>query len=79
MNEKITLTGTYYVCKRYRMLTYLRDKGFIPEVTLPDMKNPKLYVWKFKITPELEETINDYFEELKTKGLYSNEKGRYIV
>lgn len=61
--------GEYYLCKRMRMLEYLRNKGFIPEATLPDMQNPKYYVWRFKNTPELEDAINEYFEILQTNKM----------
>lgn len=51
----------YYICKRLRLLEFLRKKGFVPFITLPDINNPKYNVWKFKNTPELEDAINEYF------------------
>lgn len=57
--------GEFYTCKRMRMLQYLRSKGFIPEETLPDLKNPAYLVWQFRNSPELEACIQHYFEELK--------------
>lgn len=52
-----------YTCKRLRMLTYLRNLGFIPYATVPDYMNPKFMVWKFKNTPELEQAIDDWFAQ----------------
>ena len=57
----------YYTCKRLRMLQYLKEQGFIPYLTLPDVQNPRYNVWKFKNTPELEDAIDRYFDELNNK------------
>lgn len=55
----------YYTCKRIRLLSYLRAKGFIPYETIPDLQNPKYYNWKFHNTPELQEAIEEYFSRYK--------------
>ena len=52
-----------FLCKRSRMLEFLRKKGFIPVKTLPDFVNPKYYNWLFENSPELEEAITEYFEQ----------------
>jgi hypothetical protein len=46
------------------MLSYLREKGFIPYATIPDINNPKYYNWRFKNTPELKEAIDEYIKGL---------------
>lgn len=57
----------FYTCKRLRLLQYLKENGFIPVMTIPDVSNPRYNVWKFKNSPELEQTIERYFEELNSK------------
>lgn len=57
----------YYTCKRMRMLTYLKAKGFLPYETIPDVKNPRLSCWLFHNTPELEKCIEEYFEKIINK------------
>lgn len=54
----------YYTCKRMKLLIFLRNKGFIPEQTIPDLHNPKYLVWRFKNSPELEKAIEEYFSQL---------------
>lgn len=54
----------YYTCKRMKLLIFLRNKGFIPEQTIPDLYNPKYLVWRFKNTPELESAIEEYFSQV---------------
>ena len=52
----------YYVCTRLRMLEFLRNKGFLPIMTLPDIKNPAYYVWRFENTPELADAVEEYLQ-----------------
>ena len=54
----------YYTCKRLRMLEYLKNEGFIPYLTLPDVDNPRYNVWLFHNTPELEDTVENYFAKM---------------
>lgn len=54
----------YYTCKRMKLLIFLRNKGFIPEQTVPDLYNPKYLVWRFKNSPELECAIEEYFSQV---------------
>ena len=61
--------GQYYICKRFRLLEYLKTKGFLPIQTLPDLNNPKYNVWKFENSIELEDTIRDYFLKVSIKHL----------
>lgn len=51
-----------FTCKRYRLYTYLIDKGFEPFLVLPDPFNSKYRVWQFKNTPELETALEYYFQ-----------------
>lgn len=60
--------GEFYLCKRLRLLEFLRSKGFIPEQTLPDCNNPKYLVWRFRNSVELEAAIDSYFEQIKKKN-----------
>jgi hypothetical protein len=60
--------GVEYVCKRWRMLTWLMDKGYKPERTIPDCKRSDYVNWIFTNSPELEADIEMYFEELKSKN-----------
>lgn len=53
----------YYVCKRLRMLSWLRSKGFMPYETIPDYQNPKYNCWLFKASDELLEAVNEYFNK----------------
>lgn len=46
------------------MLQYLKNKGFLPTATIPDIKNPKYSCWVFDNTPELETCIEEYFKEI---------------
>ena len=55
----------YYTCRRLRLLSYLRAKGFIPYATLPDITNPKYLVWRFYNTPELQDVLAEYFAQFK--------------
>lgn len=63
MERQCKHKNEFYTCKRLRMLEYLKSKGFIPCLTVPDVNNPKYNVWKFKNTPELEDTIEEYFNQ----------------
>jgi len=58
----------YYICKRLRMLEYLRKKGFVPQRTMPDINNPKFNVWQFEYTSDLEQAIRIYFAEIKASN-----------
>lgn len=55
--------GKYYICKRLRLLEFLKDKGFLPLRTEPDIKNPKYSVWIFENSPELLDNIDEYLEK----------------
>lgn len=52
-----------YVCKRLRMLSYLKKAGFEPYDLGPDFDNPKYNVYFFDLdTPGLQEAIDEYFK-----------------
>lgn len=65
MMERQCKHGAIYVCKRLKMVRFLRDRGFIPFKTLPDKDNPKYNVWQYYNTPELEDAVTEYFVLLK--------------
>lgn len=54
--------GEIYICKRYRLLSFLKSKGFLPETTLPDRDNPRYNVWLYQNSEELEKALEEYFE-----------------
>lgn len=60
--------GQHYICKRLRMLSYLRERGFEAIGTMPDIENPNYNVWIFDNSPELEQAIDGYFRALKAKN-----------
>ena len=60
--------GSHYTVKRLRLLEYLMRHGFTPVVTIPDPTNYKYNWWQFENSPELEDAIERYFEELKSKA-----------
>ena len=53
----------YYVCKRMRLLEYLKDRGFLPVRTEPDIHKPKYNVWIYENSPELADAIENYLEQ----------------
>lgn len=55
-----------YVCKRLRLLEYLKNEGFIPYATFPDKDNPRYNVWRFKNSPELQKALDAYFSKKKS-------------
>ena len=60
--------GEWYSVKRLRMLNYLiNEKGMYPVYQKPDPNNPKYFWFMYKNTPELEEAIKDYFNEIMKK------------
>lgn len=59
--------GNEYCCKRWRLLTYLVERGFTPVKTIPDCNRTDFKNWIFDNSPELEATIDEYFENLKSK------------
>lgn len=57
--------GEVYICKRLRMVRFLKDKGFLPIKTIPDKDNPAYNVWMYQNSVELENAIYEYFNLLK--------------
>lgn len=55
-------TNKYYICKRLRLLEFLRNKGFLPIRTEPDIKNPRYNVWIFENSTDLLDTIDEFLE-----------------
>ena len=60
--------GKYYTCCRLRLLEYLLKKGFEPIKDIPDPHNWKYRHWIFENSVELEDALDEYFEELTKKG-----------
>lgn len=61
MRDTTNYRGRYYYCKRLRMLEYLRNKGFLPTTTIPDMNNPRYNIWLFEWTDDFDSAMKEYF------------------
>lgn len=57
--------GEYYTCKRLRLLQFLMERGFEPETSMPDPNNLKYKWFKFQNSPELEDTLDEWFSQYK--------------
>ena len=55
----------FYTCKRYRLLSFLMERGLRPYQTLPDPDNPRYKVWRFRNTPRLQAAVEEYFSDAK--------------
>lgn len=62
-NNNECIHGEVFTCKRLRLLSYLRKRGFIPYATVPEVTNPVFYNWLFKNTPQLENALDEYFSK----------------
>lgn len=49
-----------YVIKTQRMCVYLQNKGFKLIKSVRDRNNPKYFVYLFKDTEGLRQTLNEY-------------------
>lgn len=54
----------YRYVTKIRLLDYLLNRGFEFENKQRDLNNPKRYVWKFSLTPELQQAIEDYYSSI---------------
>lgn len=43
------------------MLEYLRNHGYYPTATIPDMNNPRYNIWLFEWTDDFEKVRAEYF------------------
>lgn len=59
--------GEIYTCKTLRLLSYLKERGFMPFSTEPDARNGRYNVFKFYNSDELEEAITEYFDKIQNK------------
>ena len=59
--------GEKYLCKRYRLLSFLRAKGFYPELVLPDKDNPRYNVWIFNNSEELEAAVAEFLSNCRSR------------
>ena len=67
MNTTTMKHGKEYCCKRWRMLTYLMERGFTPIKVIPDATRVNYKNWIFENSPELEQVIEEYFNSLGVK------------
>lgn len=51
-----------YVCTKFRLYNWLSDAGFVPYKTVRDFKNCKYWVWLYDKTPELLDSIDNYYK-----------------
>ena len=58
--------GQVYTCRRMRLLSYLKEHGRLPFETIPDVRNTLFNEWRVHNDEELEQLIDDYFEQIKT-------------
>lgn len=56
-----------YVCKRARMCSFLRSRGFEPYKIAPDRDNPIYDVFLFSATPELYKAVMEFFEKQRKR------------
>lgn len=54
-------TKSTYVCRRLRLASYLKERGFLPYRTQPDYKNPRFNVFLYNKTDALLEAVEDYY------------------
>lgn len=54
-----------YICRRLRMLNYLKQHGFKPTYTMPDALNPKYNVWAFDNSDELQAAVQKFHSEVR--------------
>lgn len=57
----------YRYIRKLRLRNYLLDHGFVCEDTMRDLKFPDRFVWKFRLTDELQQAIEDYYSLIPTK------------
>ncbi len=53
--------NNFYVVKRIRLYTHLKELGFKIVQVKPDERNPKFYVWVFNYTEELQLAIDNFY------------------
>jgi hypothetical protein len=70
INTDVTHKRDYYTCKRLRLLNYLTSKGFVPFATIPEPTNIKFNWWLFENTPELQQSVTEYFNQMKENQLH---------
>lgn len=58
--------GEWYAVKRLRLLNFLcNEKHMYPEYQTPDPTNPHYSWYYYKNTPELEDYLNEWFNQYK--------------
>ena len=56
--------GEYYTVKRLKMLEWMLNRGFEPIKDIPDPNNWRYKHWIFKNSPEFEDAVDAYFENM---------------
>lgn len=59
--------GKQYICTRWRLFTYLTERGFKPVKVIPDITRLDFKNWVFDNSDELESALSEYFAEKKRK------------
>lgn len=54
-----------YLCRRMKLCGWLLAHGFQYEQVVPDKFNPKYNCWLFKNSPELKNSIEEYYSQIK--------------
>ena len=54
-----------YVCKRLKLYNWLVNHGFEPFCKRRDRENYKYYVWMFRNSNELQDSITEYYNSVK--------------
>lgn len=53
------MMSTVYNCKRLRICDHLIKRGFTPFEVVPDKRNPRFHVYRFRQTPELVAAVEE--------------------
>lgn len=52
-----------FCCRRLRLCSYLKERGFLPQSVHPDPDNPKYNLYYYRRTPEFEKALHKYFTQ----------------
>lgn len=61
-----------FCCRRLRLYSYLKERGFLPQRIQPDPDNPRYHYYYYRRTPEFEKVLHRYF----THDCYTAQKER---
>lgn len=57
-----------YVVRRWRLMTWLKNKGYQWIETIPDMNRKDFVCWVYERTPEFDADLKYYFENVVNNG-----------